>query len=76
DKTGRPLSGAQQVEMLMGLSQRTRALGKKDAGTGHLDGIINGTPTAAVQDIELSVSDYIDRIGFRRRTLHVPLGQR
>ena len=73
DKNGRPISGAQQVEMLMGLSQRTRALGKKDNGTAHLDGIINGTPTAKVQDIELSVSDYIDKIGFRRRTLDVPL---
>jgi hypothetical protein len=84
DKTGRPVSGAQQVEMLMGLSQRTRALGAKhkgklsakDAGTAFIDGILNSTPKAKVQDIELSVSDYIDRIGFRRRTLDVPLGQR
>jgi len=68
---GKPVSGAQQVELLMGFQQRTRALGHKDEGTAYLDGILNGKPTAAVLDIELSVSDYVDRIGFRRREVRV-----
>ncbi len=83
NKQGKPVSGAQQVEMLMGFRQRTRALGArskgkqidKDAGKAYLDGILNGSPTAKVQDIELSVPEYVDRIGFRRRTLDVPLGE-
>ena len=61
------LDGLGQVKKVIGLSQRTRGVGKVKDGTGYIDGINNSVPTVKLIHREQGISEYINQLK-RRQT--------
>jgi hypothetical protein len=59
---GVPENPKDQLRWFIGLWQRTRGLGDKDAKKGYLDPIINSTPTVSTLHIEKQIPDYLESL--------------